>query len=217
MYYIIYRTVNLINNKEYIGQHKTTDLNDGYLGSGLLLRWAIQKYGRQNFKREVLYYCATETEMNAKEKELVNERYLCSEHTYNIRLGGTKFPGRAGDKNTMFEKKHSSETKSKISSSIRGNKNPMFNKNHTEKTKQKMSKANKGRLAGRKNPMFGKKHSDEIKDKISKARKNRVWVYDPITSVQKAVDKADLDHYLAQGWRRGRIKYQKAPRYLLSF
>ena len=41
---IIYKTLNLINLKLYIGQHKTS-ADDGYLGSGLLITRAINKYG----------------------------------------------------------------------------------------------------------------------------------------------------------------------------
>jgi hypothetical protein len=84
MFYIIYKTTNTITNKFYIGKHQTNDLNDGYLGSGKLLRRAIQKYGRQNFQREILYIFDNENDMNKKEKELV----VVSEDTYNLCDGG---------------------------------------------------------------------------------------------------------------------------------
>ncbi len=41
MYYVIYKTTNLVNGKFYIGKHQTNDLNDGYIGSGKILRLAI--------------------------------------------------------------------------------------------------------------------------------------------------------------------------------
>jgi len=57
--YIIYKTTNLINGKIYVGQHKTDIKEDGYLGSGKLLRLAILKYGINNFIREILATCDT--------------------------------------------------------------------------------------------------------------------------------------------------------------
>ena len=50
-YFILYKTTNLINGKSYIGIHKTNNLNDGYLGSGFAITEAIEKYGKDNFKR----------------------------------------------------------------------------------------------------------------------------------------------------------------------
>ena len=43
-YYIIYKITNIINSKEYIGAHSTDNINDGYMGSGTLIRAALLKY-----------------------------------------------------------------------------------------------------------------------------------------------------------------------------
>jgi len=56
-FFILYKTTNLLNGKTYVGIHKTNDLEDGYLGSGIALLVAIRKYGKFNFKREILEYC----------------------------------------------------------------------------------------------------------------------------------------------------------------
>ena len=61
---IIYKTINLINNKIYIGQDSKN--RNYYLGSGKLIKRAIKKYGIENFKKEVIEECSKE---NANERE----------------------------------------------------------------------------------------------------------------------------------------------------
>ena len=55
MHYIIYQITNTVNGKIYIGKHQTTDVNDSYMGSGKLLKAAINKYGLAAFKKEILH------------------------------------------------------------------------------------------------------------------------------------------------------------------
>lgn len=90
MYYIVYRTTNLVNNKFYIGIHRQKNIEfDGYYGSGLLLIRAIEKYGIENFKRETLHECESWQECRMLEKEIVNEDLCKDEMCYNISVGGT--------------------------------------------------------------------------------------------------------------------------------
>lgn len=72
VYYTIYKTTNLCTNEYYIGKHKTKNPYDKYLGSGSLLLEQIEKYGRDAFKKEVLFIFDNEDEMNKKEEELVD-------------------------------------------------------------------------------------------------------------------------------------------------
>ena len=88
MFYIIYKITNTVNNKIYIGSHKTSNLNDGYMGSGKYLNHAINKYGTECFVKEILHIFETPEEMYAKEAELVNEQFLLNENTYNLKQGG---------------------------------------------------------------------------------------------------------------------------------
>lgn len=88
MFYVVYRTINKINGKIYIGKHKTANLDDGYLGSGTYLQNAITKYGVENFTREILHLLDSEEAMNTREREIVNEEFLKRDDVYNLKLGG---------------------------------------------------------------------------------------------------------------------------------
>ena len=103
MKYIVYETTNLVNNKIYIGVHKTEDPDkfDGYLGCGVYVnqpytyahpkthfQFAVKKYGPNNFKRIVLAVFETLQEASDLERELVNEEFLSRSDVYNMILGG---------------------------------------------------------------------------------------------------------------------------------
>jgi group I intron endonuclease len=92
----VYLTTNLVNKKQYIGDHSTNDLNCyktlNYLGSGkLTLHPAIKKYGRENFKREILEYFDTKQKaFDAQEKYIKLYKTHVSKKGYNISWkGGT--------------------------------------------------------------------------------------------------------------------------------
>jgi len=74
MIHFVYITTNLINGKQYVGDHSTNDLNDGYLGSGRpYLQRALRQYGKQNFKKEILEVFPSKKEaFNAQEKYIKN-------------------------------------------------------------------------------------------------------------------------------------------------
>lgn len=88
IYHIIYKTTNLVNQKFYIGKHSTTNLDDNYLGSGLILNHAIKKYGVSAFHREILSYHNTPEELNIAEQKIVNTELISNEMCYNLVLGG---------------------------------------------------------------------------------------------------------------------------------
>lgn len=86
--FIVYQTINRKNYKAYIGVHKCEDYDDGYIGSGTLLKTAIDKYGYDSFYRFVLFSYETAEEAYNKEQELVNEEWISSDETYNVVIGG---------------------------------------------------------------------------------------------------------------------------------
>ena len=87
-YHFTYQTKNMLNEMTYIGVHSTTDLNDGYLGSGYALLNAINKYGKENFRSIPLCYFDTREEADIEEAYLVNESWVKLRGNYNIALGG---------------------------------------------------------------------------------------------------------------------------------
>lgn len=85
MFYV-YKTVNKINGKYYIGKHKG-EIDDEYLGSGLILHQAIEKYGKDSFEKEVLIICITEEEVRHWEKRIIDLN-INNPQCYNIAPGG---------------------------------------------------------------------------------------------------------------------------------
>lgn len=117
MEYIVYQTTNLVNNKIYIGVHKTENHNvfDGYYGCGCSLKSpylvnnphtpfqrAIKKYGFENFRRTVIAVFSTLEEALQLEAVLVNKDFVAREDTYNIALGGNM--GVTNHKINQFDK-----------------------------------------------------------------------------------------------------------------
>jgi group I intron endonuclease len=179
---VIYKITNIINNKIYIGQDKNN--KPYYLGSGDLIKLSIKKYGKENFKKEILQICESQDELN------YYERYYISLYDstnkiigYNISFGGTN--------GTMFNRQHSEETKNKISLSHLGKEKSdehkenflksLTGKKISDETKQKMSNSNlyKGKKKGNlseetklkiSKSKTGKKMSDEVKKKMSETR-----------------------------------------------
>lgn len=101
--WIVYITTNLINNKIYVGVHKTKDPDvfDGYIGNGIyinkpstyqysktIFQLAVKKYGPKNFRRKTLSIFNNEEEAYLLEEEIVNEEFLARDDVYNMILGG---------------------------------------------------------------------------------------------------------------------------------
>jgi len=88
MYYTVYRVTNIINNKFYIGVHKTLNIDDSYLGSGKIIKSAVKMYGVKNFKKDILFIFDNKEAMYNKEKEIVTPEVLMNPLCYNLLCGG---------------------------------------------------------------------------------------------------------------------------------
>lgn len=108
--FIVYKTTNLVNGRYYVGIHKVQPIYDYYLGSGVILQQAIEKYGKENFVRETLFEFETLQECLAKECEIVNDEFLNRPETYNVTKGGGRPPYLVGDAHPLYGKKRPDST-----------------------------------------------------------------------------------------------------------
>lgn len=86
----IYKTTNLINNRFYIGQHRSKQFEpNNYLGSGTILQKALNNYGKQNFKCELLDWGYSPEDLNKKEVYWIDfyDAYK-GDLGYNLTKGG---------------------------------------------------------------------------------------------------------------------------------
>lgn len=105
----IYKITNLLNGKIYIGQSKYR--NPKYFGSGTLISKAKQKYGKENFKKEILETVCDENLLDEREIFWISffkkEGYVL----YNVQPGGRGWSKEILDQ--YWEKRHAEE-RSKI-------------------------------------------------------------------------------------------------------
>ena len=89
MYGYVYKTTDLLKNKIYIGQHKGHIFDNTYYGSGSWFRAVLQKYGKDNFKCEMLESCETLDALNEREIYWI-EKYQSRNPQigYNLAEGG---------------------------------------------------------------------------------------------------------------------------------
>jgi hypothetical protein len=174
MYHLVYLTTNQINSKIYVGIHSTYNLNDDYLGSGELINKSIKKYGKENFKKTILYVCLSRIDALEIESKIVDKIFVEKSNTYNMGIGGITYKS---DENHFLNKKHSEDQKIKWSNERKGTRlgfeNSFFGKTHSEHSKNKIAKTRKIKNIEPWNK--GKKCkpcSEEQKKKISETSKN---------------------------------------------
>jgi group I intron endonuclease len=157
---IIYLVTNLINNKKYIGMDS---LNCSYyLGSGIFIKKALKKYGRENFKKEILQICETKEELLEAEKYWINHFDAINDRNfYNIREGG-----QGGDIRYFMNEDQIANWKSNISIGKKGIRKgiPL-----SEKNKKGISEGLKDFYKNNISPNMGRNQSEETKIKIRNA------------------------------------------------
>lgn len=165
---LIYKIINCVNNKVYVGQTWQT-INDrwnsglGY-ASCIYLNNAIKKYGKDKFKYIILTVCSMQETADYWEDYFIKQyRSTNTKFGYNIRNGGSRG-------------KHTEESKNKISRAHKG-------KRHSEKTKNKLSKMQKGHIV-----------SEEARQKMSKSKKGHIVSEETRKKMSEATKRQISEH-----------------------
>lgn len=226
-HYIIYQIKNKLNGMFYVGKHKTDCLDDGYMGSGIRIQRAINKYGLENFEKTILFECSSEQEMNEMESKIVDIDFISRDDVYNIALGGygsfdyinksglNKYPGwtpinkRNGD---IFEKTGI------YPSSVWQKKMKIENPERYELICQKISNSVKKHIQTYGSVWSGKKHSEQSKQKIRETHKKNktqvgiknsqygtVCLFNDCLRKNIRVKRDEIQAYLNDGWKLGSV------------
>ena len=153
----IYKITNTVNGKIYVGKDEAS--RPYYMGSGLLLRRALKKYGKENFIKEILEECSDRKTLSDREQWWINH-LQCQNPTigYNISKGGD-----GGD--TLSSHPDLDIIKDKISHKMKSRK---LSSSH----KSKLSARMKGNTFGKKNQ--GSHKTEEHKQKL-RAKAQQQW------------------------------------------
>lgn len=190
--FYVYKTTNTINGNTYIGFHGSEDIeNDPYMGSGVFLKQAFQKYGKEVFEREILYEYDNVKDAIVKERELVDEDFVRRRDTYNIALGGI---AQVGEFHPNYQREFTAEHCKNIGAGVRNYYDNLdeyppelrevrreVRRKQLEKTggaipdeiRMKISQTLTGKYCGEKHPMYGRTHTAEARAAISAARTGR--------------------------------------------
>lgn len=116
-YGYIYEIVNNINGKTYIGQRllKKDKSWEDYYGSGVLIKNAIKKYGKENFTKNLICYCDSREQLDNTETQVIINEKAKGKAEYNLtayHAGGDTFNKLSKDKSVEVKLKISEGMKS---------------------------------------------------------------------------------------------------------
>jgi hypothetical protein len=206
VYHILYKVTCLLTNKYYVGMHSTSNLNDGYLGSGKILLRSLKKHGKENHFFEILETFPSRDCLIAREIEVVSEELLADPLSMNLMLGG-KGGGGWTNVNNNPERHKASSQRGRESMAVLRNSDPVWEaqrKANLEKTQRRANTPEailkmKATIAGS-GPRVGPQY-------------NSCWVNKSGEALR--IQKEELESYLSQGYSRG-LKPRDPPKYKKS-
>ena len=198
----LYKTTCKVTGRYYIGMHSTSNLEDDYLGSGLVIRRSIRKYGEDNHKKEILEFFDSRELLVEAEKSAITPEMLDDRNCMNLVFGGNgwnKLHNQAFKNklltDTNFRNSFSLKCKENIEKAISEGKINFWkiglrfdwtNKKHSVNTKLKIGNSNKISQLGEKNSQFG-----------------TIWITKNF--VNKKIKLSELVDYESDGWVRGKF------------
>jgi len=186
-YGYVYKITCLINNRCYVGQHRKSTFDEKYWGSckNKEYRSDLKKYGKENFKREILCWCITQEELNQKETEyIISENAIVSAGGYNLWLNRPQ-----SEWNSIAKEKHNKnlriaqakpEYKEKLSKASKG-------KKLSEATKKKISISIKN-SEKRKKTIASDEYRKNMSHSVKNSEKFNRWFKDPELKAQRFND-----------------------------
>jgi hypothetical protein len=165
----IYKTTCNVTGKWYVGMHSAYTLEDGYMGSGRILKRSIRKYGVEKHTKEILEFCDSKEALVFRESEIVTKELISDGKCMNLKEGGCggfisyEISKRGGDalKNKLEQDLEFSEKHRKIVSNnmkqlhLDKKSYDWIGKNHSEETKKIMSEQRKNTGIGEANSQYG--------------------------------------------------------------
>ena len=188
--------------------HSTSNLEDGYFGSGKVLSRSLNKHGKDKHSKEILEFLEDRISLKKREEELVNDRLINDPMCMNLQLGGGGgFINEAhfrkctdANRNSPLRLKNSAESLrnlltdpeyrknfSKIRSDASKGNTSWLGLTHSNESKVKIGKRNSIAQLGKRNSQFGK-----------------MWIHSEELKISKSVLKSNIDQYLTVGWKIGR-------------
>lgn len=170
-YHYIYRTTCKITNKYYIGLHSASEINDGYLGSGKILKRSVNKYGKDNHIFEILEFCEDRKTLHIKEAEIVNSILLTDPLCMNLATGGS---GSKNDthRKTGWKMPPMSDSHRQNMIIARNNRAP-----YSEETRKKMSESHKNLVRTdehKENNRLAVKNSEKFQTKMKSTEHRQI-------------------------------------------